>query len=279
MPSSYPAVPADEIVIDDSPNYGRAPRSLLRDPDVSPQAKAMWTLLEDYASPGSPMPFPGQDTLAEHMGVTSRSVRSWLHELRDHGWLEIESKPTPRGTRNSYRLRWKQASDGATRRKQASADRRKNSSGARRKHTSAEEEPVDVEPVEEVTPRVAPSCELQLFAQPSPEPAVQRGSGNGIADLIVKNWWEKQHPRPQQPYVSVLKIARKAIADGWDERDLAQALDEMLTVSGSSLDLWRNRRDKKTSNQPAWSADTRPPDQYHEDRMNDLARMLGRNTP
>lgn len=142
-----------EGVLIGPPVYGRTPRALLRDPGISPQAKAVWALLEDHASPDSPMPFPSQDTLAEYMGVTARSVRSWLAELEQAGWLEIVTESTPRGKRNTYRMMWNQGKDtsggeGGVR-KSASGPMRKNSSGRVRKPASSEEEPVEEEPVEE----------------------------------------------------------------------------------------------------------------------------------
>lgn len=138
------------IVMDGPPAYGRTPRTLLRNPTISAQAKALWSLLEDFASPGSPQPFPGQATLAGFMGVSDRSIRTWLHELRDAGWLGIVSEPTNKGRRNVYRLHWKQASVTQDR-KPASGGDRKYTSGGDRKLASAEEEPVEEEPVEEET--------------------------------------------------------------------------------------------------------------------------------
>jgi hypothetical protein len=72
---------------------------------------------------------------------------------------------------------------------------------------------------------------------------------------ILTDGWYQGHDRPQQRYVAVLKIVTKALKDGWDERDLAQALAEMPTVSGGSLDYWRNRRTRPNGHRPAWVSD------------------------
>lgn len=121
------------------PVYGRAPRALLRDPSISASAKALWTLLEDHASPESPVPFPSQELLAEYLGVTDRTIRSWLNELVASGW--VVKQRTSRS--NRYRLAWKNRSD----RNQASGHDRNQASGhtGRRLPTkkNQEEEPIE----------------------------------------------------------------------------------------------------------------------------------------
>lgn len=85
------------------PTYGRTPRPLLRAPGVSAQAKALWALIEDFASPDSPAPWPSQATLAEYLGVEVRTIQRWQDELTTKGWLRVLSRP---GHSNRYELMW-----------------------------------------------------------------------------------------------------------------------------------------------------------------------------
>lgn len=151
------------------PVYGRAPRALLRDPNISPQAKALWTLLEDHASPESPVPFPGQRRLAEFMGVSDRTIRNWLDELAGSGWLT--RRQTGRSCR--YQLTWKNRSD----RKQASGRDRKQASGqiGTRLPTKKNQEE---EPIEEPSPQVSRST------QEGTQEREKEGEGTG-ADAVA----------------------------------------------------------------------------------------------
>lgn len=83
--------------------HGRVPRVLLRDPAISIQAKALYCLLDDHASPDSPRPFPGQGELAKQLGVSERTVRTWTRELVAAGWIEVEQRGL--GQNNSYTMR------------------------------------------------------------------------------------------------------------------------------------------------------------------------------
>jgi hypothetical protein len=58
----------------------------------------------------------------------------------------------------------------------------------------------------------------------------------------VRSWWERQAPKPTQPFPAVVAVCARALRAGWTETELAHALDEVPVVSGGALDLWRNRR-------------------------------------
>lgn len=76
------------------PVWASIPRALLRDPSISVGAKAVWNILDDHASPDRPVPFPSQETMAEHLGLSEkngdRTIRRWLGELIATGWVEVE---------------------------------------------------------------------------------------------------------------------------------------------------------------------------------------------
>jgi len=225
----------------------------------------------------SPQPFPGQATLAEYMGVTDRSIRSWLTELQDAGWLEVRREPTKKGRRNSYRLFWKQTSEPVVvpqdDRNQASGNKRKQASGRYRKPASYEEEPCEAEPVEEETPAVVIGAQVELFRDSPVEPPVP-AKPSVVAKLILDDWWSRQDPKPQQKYVAILGVLRKALETGWDERDLSEALDSVPTMSGPALDFWRNTRNKK--NGAAWLS-TKSADQQADESMTRLKDLMGTN--
>jgi len=55
---------------------------VLRNPNITPQSKATYALLITY---GPDRIFPGHDRLAADLGVTDRSIRRWLNELKGKG--------------------------------------------------------------------------------------------------------------------------------------------------------------------------------------------------
>jgi hypothetical protein len=110
----------------------------------------------------------------------------------------------------------------------------------------------DLSPPTEKTPEKAPekndappsSDALPGFDDTTKRPAKagRRDPARVAAERIVKDWWERQDPKPQQPWVAVVKVIAKALRAGWTEPELRQALEEVPTISGAALDLWRNRR-------------------------------------
>jgi biotin operon repressor len=77
------------------------PNAILRRPDLSPGAKLTYMMLLSYAwQQGSC--FPGQERLAEDMGVTKRSVITYLQHLQESGFLIIKRRG--QGLTNVYHL-------------------------------------------------------------------------------------------------------------------------------------------------------------------------------
>lgn len=71
--------------------------SILRDPTITPQCKALFGVLISY---GPDHIFPSHETLAKCLGVKRRSIARWLQELREHGligWVQT-------GRSNRYRI-------------------------------------------------------------------------------------------------------------------------------------------------------------------------------
>lgn len=73
-------------------DYTQVPNDILRDSSLSVQARFLWLLLASYAFERPAKSFPSEKTLAEHMGVTERTIRSYITELQRRGYLEVQSR-------------------------------------------------------------------------------------------------------------------------------------------------------------------------------------------
>jgi hypothetical protein len=87
--------------------FTQLPNLVLRDPDLSPQAKLAYSLLLSYAWYNNSV-FPGQGTMADHAGVNQPAVSKWMQELKDKGWLEIKRRG--QGKTNIYILKYRVSS-------------------------------------------------------------------------------------------------------------------------------------------------------------------------
>jgi DNA-binding FadR family transcriptional regulator len=77
------------------------PNFILTNPGISVGAKLAYAMLLKYAWQDDAC-FPGQVKLAEDMGATDRSVRTYLKELESAELLEIKQRGL--GKTNLYRL-------------------------------------------------------------------------------------------------------------------------------------------------------------------------------
>ena len=68
--------------------FTQLPNFILRNPDLSANAKTTYALLLSYAWHND-LCFPGQDRLAEHMGSHVSTVSRAIAELEDCGLIEI----------------------------------------------------------------------------------------------------------------------------------------------------------------------------------------------
>ena len=67
------------------------PNFILESDQISIGAKLTYAMMLKYAREKDDC-FPGQQTLAEDMGSSERSVRSWLKELEESGLISIERR-------------------------------------------------------------------------------------------------------------------------------------------------------------------------------------------
>lgn len=68
--------------------FTQVPNHMLRSAKISPGAKLAYTMLLSYAWQNDYC-FPGQERLGTDIGVTERSVRTYLQELETKGFLSI----------------------------------------------------------------------------------------------------------------------------------------------------------------------------------------------
>lgn len=71
--------------------FTQLPNFILRNADLSANAKVVYALLLSYAW-HSNLCFPGQEKLADHMGTHMSTVSRAMTELEDCGLLEIERR-------------------------------------------------------------------------------------------------------------------------------------------------------------------------------------------
>jgi biotin operon repressor len=81
--------------------FTQVPNHVLRSGDITPGGKLAYAMLLSYAWQNDYC-FPGQERLAKDMGVTDRSVRTYLQELQTKGFLTIKRQGL--GKPNLYEL-------------------------------------------------------------------------------------------------------------------------------------------------------------------------------
>lgn len=81
--------------------FTQIPNAILTDKGLSVGGKLAYAMLLKYAWADDAC-YPGQQKLAIDMGAGERSVRTYLKELEDAGFLEVEQRGL--GRTNLYRL-------------------------------------------------------------------------------------------------------------------------------------------------------------------------------
>lgn len=81
--------------------FTQLPNFILRNPELSANAKTAYSLLLSYAWHND-LCFPGQERLAEHMGTHVSTVSRAITELEDYSLIEIERRG--QGKTNYYTI-------------------------------------------------------------------------------------------------------------------------------------------------------------------------------
>jgi hypothetical protein len=82
--------------------FTQVPNYLLKDPDISANAKVVYSMLLSYAWNNSYV-FPGQDRMAEDIGLSQPTIARSVKELEEKDWLEIQRRG--QGKTNIYVLK------------------------------------------------------------------------------------------------------------------------------------------------------------------------------
>jgi hypothetical protein len=260
--TSYPAPTPDANengpLVQMGYRFAAIPEWILYHPNLSATAVRLYGALARHGmTPDSC--YPSHARLAKLIGVSERSIQAPIRDLEKVGAIQRFKRGGDDGERqtsNGYRL----AGDTALRNvppalRNAPPPAQRNAPPPALRNAPKESKEEREQEEREKPPRAAPSDNLQLWSAPDAAPAVRGEATPAEMAKILTDGWYQGHDRPQQRYVAVLKIVTKALKDGWDERDLAQALAEMPTVSGGSLDYWRNRRTRPNGHRPAWVSD------------------------
>ena len=104
MPKVHNPSEQEVIIVEDETlreGFTQIPNAILRRSDVSPGAKLTYMVLLSYAWQRNSC-FPGQDRLAEDMGVGRRSIVTYLQQLQQAGLLRIKRRGL--GQTNVYTL-------------------------------------------------------------------------------------------------------------------------------------------------------------------------------
>jgi hypothetical protein len=64
------------------------------------------------------------------------------------------------------------------------------------------------------------------------------------AEAVLKDWWERQTPRPQTPWVAAVKILTNALRSGYTTDDIGDFLESTTVISGAALDRWQRERSR-----------------------------------
>ncbi|HEY1015710.1 MAG TPA: helix-turn-helix domain-containing protein [Herpetosiphonaceae bacterium] len=118
--------------------------TILLNPLLSVEARLLYMILKSYAWFGKDDAFPGQETLANLMGVGDRQIRNYRAELEASGLIEKEQRGL--GLTNLYLLTdefneetwkpWRDAKRDQADRRNAAVQERKKFSGQDRQHVS-----------------------------------------------------------------------------------------------------------------------------------------------
>jgi hypothetical protein len=71
--------------------YGLVVASVMRDPQITPQAKALYALLATFADRDERGCYPRVATLSKQMGASRATIQRWMAELRASGVLRVEA--------------------------------------------------------------------------------------------------------------------------------------------------------------------------------------------
>lgn len=89
--------------IESEGGWGITSKQVMCNPNLSPQAKALYALLATYADYKTRECFPGRRRLAEDLGVSERTIGTLLAALADAGVVERQGRGWGRNRQSKLR--------------------------------------------------------------------------------------------------------------------------------------------------------------------------------
>ena len=91
-------------MVDYKTGFGIVPKNMMQDPDLSIEAKAIFTYIACYAN-NERMAFPSRDLICHHLGISKNRYTKYMGELKDKGYIEVtQVKEGNKFAHNVYRL-------------------------------------------------------------------------------------------------------------------------------------------------------------------------------
>jgi hypothetical protein len=88
------------------------------------------------------------------------------------------------------------------------------------------------------------SSQPVLFDEPKPPQKQKRNQTSSLAREVLNEWWERQNPRPAQPYIACAKVVESFLKAGHDREEITWMLDHAPVVSTGAMTLAWNTRPK-----------------------------------
>jgi hypothetical protein len=220
--------------------YAKVPTALLRDPNITIGAKALYGLLDTWTSKGKDYCFASQEVLAKYLNVSARTLRSYLAELVEGRWVTVDRQNRRR--HNRYFVHRIPDLNGEFERKLASSQNDEQSlerkpassqNGFERKPASYHPDPADSIQTQQQ--------EEGASAPPKPPPAeVEKWGKNHKDHPAVQTYREIARLWPEiavRPDIVVAvgededdvafwsEVVKAWIATGWSKRNVAGMLD------------------------------------------------------
>ena len=92
----------DELIY--STGFGIVPKKLMQDPNLSLQAKGVFSYLATYANRDGDC-FPSRELMCSHLNISKDTITKYIKELKEAGYLEVEQvKNGGKFSHNVYHL-------------------------------------------------------------------------------------------------------------------------------------------------------------------------------
>jgi hypothetical protein len=218
--------------------------------------------LANHADPKGRHAFPSVETLMRYTSLSERTIRTSLARLLEAGVIQfgdedIVAAHVKRADRrpNGYDLNLHLVDQT----RGAAVAPRSESRGATTAATGCNERTYGVQPTTVRGAVVAPEPSSN-HPEPSREPSRAAGAvaasqsdgtlfaieGGGKpakhpAQQILDDWWERQAPRPSQPYVAALKVVKALVKQHGEDLVRHTLMHMRPPLSGGAFDMTLNR--------------------------------------